>query len=94
MEADDRQVTTVFTVQPSIPSSALDKLRDRLVGLVVGRPSREWKISGSNPAWRRDFFQGRVIPVTSKLALQWLPCQAPGVIGSALGQVGPGVSIL
>ena len=38
---------------------------------------------------RRDFFWGRVIPVTSKLALQWLPCQAPGVIGSALGLVGP-----
>ena len=35
------------------------------------------------------FFRGRVIPVTSKLALQWLPCQAPGVIGSALGLVGP-----
>ena len=27
--------------------------------------------------------------MTSKLALQWLPCQAPGVIGSALGLVGP-----
>ena len=35
------------------------------------------------------FFRGRVIPVTSKLALQWLPCQVPGVIGSALGLVGP-----
>ena len=35
------------------------------------------------------FFRGRVIPVTSKLALQWLPCQAPGVTGSALGLVGP-----
>ena len=33
-------------------------------------------------------FPGRVIPVTSKLALQWLPCQAPGVIGSVLGLVG------
>ena len=27
------------------------------------------------------------MPVTSKLALQWLPCQAPGVIGSMLGLV-------
>ena len=36
-----------------------------------------------------EFFRGRVILVTRKLALQWLPCQAPGVIGSALGQVGP-----
>ena len=54
---------------------------DRLVGLVVRRPPRERKAPG--------FFRGRVIPVTSKLALQWLPCQAPGVIGSALGLVGP-----
>ena len=35
------------------------------------------------------FFRGRVIPVTQKLALQWLPCQAPSIIGSALGLVGP-----
>ena len=27
--------------------------------------------------------------MTSKLALQWLPCQALGVIGSVLGLVGP-----
>ena len=27
--------------------------------------------------------------VTLKLALLWLPCQAPGVIGSALELVGP-----
>ena len=33
-------------------------------------------------------FPGRVIPVTSKLALQWLPCQGAGVIGSALGLIG------
>ena len=26
--------------------------------------------------------------MTSKLALQWLPCQAPGIIGSALGLAG------
>ena len=35
------------------------------------------------------FLRGRVIPVAEKLALQWLPCQAPGVIGSVLGLVGP-----
>ena len=29
-------------------------------------------------------FRGRVIPVTSKLALQCLPCQAHGIIESAL----------
>ena len=27
--------------------------------------------------------------MTSKLALRWLPCQAPGLIGSVLGLVGP-----
>ena len=27
--------------------------------------------------------------MTKTLAFQWLPCQAPGVIGSALGLVGP-----
>ena len=29
----------------------------------------------------RQDFPGRVIPVTSKLALQWLPCQVSGVLG-------------
>ena len=38
---------------------------------------------------RQDFFWGQVIPVTQKLALQWLPCQTPGVIGSAPGLVSP-----
>ena len=35
------------------------------------------------------FFRGRVIPVTKKLPLKCLPCQAPGIIGSVLGLVGP-----
>ena len=47
-----------------------------------------WKIRGSNPTCT-GIFLGRVIPVTSKLALQWLPCHAPGVKGSALGLVSP-----
>ena len=33
-------------------------------------------------------FPGWVIPVTSKLALQWLHCQVPCIIGSVLGLVG------
>ena len=49
---------------------------------------RERKIPGSNPACA-GIFPGRVIPVTSKLELQWLPFLAPGVIGSVLGLVGP-----
>ena len=43
---------------------------------------------GSIPAFAVDLLPGRVIPLTSKLVLQWLPCQALGVIGSALGLVG------
>ena len=41
------------------------------------------------PVRCRDFSEGRVIPVTLKLAFQWLPCQAPDVIESALELVGP-----
>ena len=59
---------------------------DRLVGLVVRHLPRERKIPGSNSACT-GIFRGRVIPVTQKLALQCLPCLAPGVIGSALGLV-------
>ena len=40
----------------------------------------------------RDFpmglFPGRIIGVTKNVALQWLPCQVPAVIGSALELVG------
>ena len=65
---------------PSPPSPA------RLAGPVV-------KASASRARVRIPlalrFFRGRVTPVTSKLALQWLPCQAPGVLGSVLGLVGP-----
>ena len=52
------------------------------------RPPREQKIRVLNPAGD-GIFPGRVIPVTQKLAFQWLPCQAPGIIGSALGLVSP-----
>ena len=56
----------------------------RVVNLIL----HERKIRSPNPACN-VIFRDRVIPVTSKLALQWLSCQAPGVIGSSLGLVGP-----
>ena len=62
--------------------------KDRLIGLVV-RIRLESGRSLVQILLAPGFFRGRVIPVTSKLALQWLPCQAPGVTGSALGLVGP-----
>ena len=57
---------------------------DRLVGLVVKASTSRAEDSAC-----AGLVPGRVIPVTSKLALQWLPCQAPGVIRSVLGLVGP-----
>ena len=63
--------------------------KDRLVGLVVKASVSGAEDPGFESRLRRDFFPGRVIPVTSKLTHQWLPCQVPGVIGSALWLVGP-----
>ena len=60
----------------------------RLVGLVVRRHLESGRSRVRIPI-APGFFRGRVIPVTSKLALHSLPYQAPGVIGSALGLVGP-----
>ena len=70
-------------------SSELSPQTDHLVGLVVKVSASRAEDPGFGSRLRRDFFRGRVIPVTEKLALQWLPCQAPGIIGSALGLVGP-----
>ena len=53
------------------------------------RPPQEQQTNGLNPACAIGIFPGRVKPVASILALQWLPCQAPDVKGSVLGLVGP-----
>ena len=70
-------------------SCCLSVFFHRLGGLVVKASVSRAEDPGFESRLRRDFFRSRVIPVTLKLALQWLPCQAPGVIGSALGLVGP-----
>ena len=62
---------------------------DRLVGLVVKVLASRAEDPGFKSSLRQDFFPSRVISVTSKLALQRLPCQTPGGIGSAPGLVGP-----
>ena len=61
----------------------------RLVGLVVRRLPRERKIPGSNPACSGIFWGSSHTSDLKKMALQWLPCQEPCVIGSALRLVGP-----
>ena len=43
---------------------------------------------GFESCWGWDF-SGLSDTSDLKLTLQWLPCQAPGVIGSALGLVDP-----
>ena len=82
----------VTFMSPFLLSHPLD---DSLLGLVVkasasrvadlgfdSRLSRDF--SGSNHT--SDFF---FFFFWSKMALQWLPCQAPGGLGSALVLVGP-----
>ena len=61
---------------------------DCLVGLVVEVSASRAVDLSSIPAFILDLFPGQIIPVTETLILQWLPSQAPGVIGSALGLVG------
>ena len=57
----------------------------RLDGLVV----KASESRAEDPVFESaGSFPGRIISVTSKLALQWLPCQAPGIIGSVMGLVG------
>ena len=76
------------------PKTAVAVEMYRLVGQVVKASASRAEDPGFESRLRREFFLGRVIPVTSKLALQWLPCQAPGVIGVSTGTGWPGDSIL
>ena len=60
-------------------------IRDRVV--EVRRPPRERKIPGSNPACA-GIFSGSSHTSDLKMGTP-VACQAPGVIGSALGLVDP-----
>ena len=64
--------------------------RIRRAGQSTSLSDRGWqRASGFHSSFALDLFPGRDMPVTSLLVLQWIPSQAPGVIGSALGLVGP-----
>ena len=67
-------------------SSEREMLSELEAAFQFPEDSQTW---GLNPAFSAGIFPGRVIPVAEKLALQWLPCHAPGDIGSALGMAGP-----
>ena len=62
---------------------------DHHVGLLVKTSAWREADLGSIPAYTLGIFPGWVIPVTHKLALQWLLCQTLGIIGSSLGLVDP-----
>ena len=59
----------------------------RLVGLVVKALASRAEDPGFDSRLRRGDFSWSSHTMAEKLALQWLPCQAPGVIGSVLGLV-------
>ena len=70
----------------------LSACRGRLVGLVVKTYASRAADLGVDSRLHRVFFfffPGSSHTSDFELALQWLPCQASGVIGSALGLVGP-----
>ena len=61
---------------------------DCLAGLVVKESTSGAEDPGFESRLRWDFSESRL---TSDLllALQWLPCQAPGIIGSTHEKIGP-----
>ena len=61
---------------------------DRIVGLVFKASASRAEDPGFESRLRWDF-SGDSHTSDLKMALQWLPCKAPGVIGSMLGLVGP-----
>ena len=69
-------------------------MSDRLVGLVVKASRLESGRSRVRTPLAPRFFRGQIMLVTSKLAVQWLPCQAPGRYRVSAGTGRPGVSIL
>ena len=62
---------------------------DTHVGLVVKVSASRTADPGFKSPSALGDFSGRVTTVAQKLALQWPPCQASRVTGSALGLVDP-----
>ena len=65
-------------------------LQNRLFGLVVkASASRAEDLGLISRLGCGDFSGSSHTSDLKKMALQWLPCQAPGLVESALGLVGP-----
>ena len=72
------------------PGAASLRHTHRLLGLVVKASASRAEDLGFEFRSRRGFFSGPGhTSDLKKMALQCLPCQAPGVIEPALGPVGP-----
>ena len=67
---------------------SLCAISDRLVGLVVKASASRAEDLGFEFRLRQDFSRSSHAS-DFKIGPQWLPCQAPGDKGSALGLVGP-----
>ena len=63
-------------------------MADHLVGLVVKASTSRTEDPRFDSHLRRGDFSRLCHTSDLKKALRWLPCQAPGVIGSMLGLVG------
>ena len=64
----------------------------RLLGLVVMASATRTEVPGFESRWRRDFSgssHASDLNIGTPVATLPLPCQAPDVIGSVLGLVGP-----
>ena len=64
------------------------RVLDRLVGLVVKASASRAEDPGFESRLQQGV-AGSSYTNELKIALQWIPCQASGNIGSALGLVGP-----
>ena len=62
---------------------------NHFVRLVVKASASRAEDPGFESRLRRDFSGVESYQWLKKMALQFLPCQAPGVVGSVLGLVGP-----
>ena len=67
---------------------------DRLVGLVVKASASRAEGPGFESRLRRDFFRGRVIPVTSKIGTPVATLPGAWRYRVSIGTGRPGVSIL
>ena len=81
-------ITFLFSSQTVLSSTRTPSIH-HLVDLMVKASASRVEDPGFETRLRRDFSRSSHTSDLKKMALQWLTCQAPGVIWSVLGLVGP-----